>query len=86
MWRGDGKELFFLGLDNMITAVDVTPGAQLSVGVPHALFTFPLTIVQRRAYAVSRDGSRFLFPRYADRGTVYPPITVVVNWPATLQK
>ena len=84
-WRADGKELFFLGLDNMITSVDVTPGAQLSVGVPHALFPLAQTTVARRSYTVSRDGSRFLFPLVGDRGP-RPPITVVVNWPATLQK
>ena len=86
MWRADGKELFFLGLDNMLTAVAVTAGPQLSVGVPRPLFPFPLTTVQRRAYAVSRDGSKFLFPMLADRGALSPPITVIVNWPATLQK
>ena len=84
-WRADGKELFFLGLDNMITAVDVTPGPQHSVAVPHALFPFAQTSVVRHAYAVSRDGSKFLFPMIADRASS-PPITVIVNWPATLGK
>jgi Tol biopolymer transport system component len=37
-WRGDGKELYYLSLDNMLTAVEVTSDRTLSVGRPQPLF------------------------------------------------
>jgi Tol biopolymer transport system component len=38
-WRKDGKELFFLSLDQQVMAVDVNlAGASLQLGTPHVLF------------------------------------------------
>ncbi len=88
MWRRDGKELFFLGLDGKLMAVDVnTTGATFEAGIPKPLFQTQLNggAAGRNFYVVAPDGRRFLMlvpvePNNAE------PITVVVNWPALLKK
>ena len=80
-WRGDGKELFFLGLDGRMMAVDITmTGNGIEAGLPRPLFPTPLRrVFDRRPFAVTQDGKRFLFPVPAQRQTAVP-MTVVVNW------
>jgi serine/threonine protein kinase len=64
IWRGDGRELFFLGPDGSIMAADITPGGSTVVaGRPHALFRIPLNDIGAEwfsPYDVSADGQRFL--------------------------
>jgi Tol biopolymer transport system component len=81
-WRGDGKEIFFVALDGtmMSTSIDTTKG--FSPGVPQKLFSTRLRPGNNRAWAVAKDGQRFLIPQIGP-GT---PITVVVNWPALIAK
>jgi Tol biopolymer transport system component len=80
-WRGDGKEMFFLGLDGTMMAVDIMLTAKgIEAGVPRPLFPTPLRrVFDRSPYAVTHDGKRFLFPVPAQRQTTIP-LTVVVNW------
>jgi Tol biopolymer transport system component len=85
VWSRDGRELYFIGLDGKLMAVDVKGGAggTFEGGAPKALFDTH-TIGDRLAkWDVSKDG-RFLIPvaaqYYGD------PITVVVNWPSLLKK
>jgi len=88
-WRRDGKELFYLGPDNKVMAVDVkTDPAQFEAGVPKPLFQVQLIGgggVWRNRYVVSPDGQRFLMLVPAAEAKP-SPITVVVNWPALLKK
>jgi Tol biopolymer transport system component len=83
MWRGDGRELFFISLTNDVMAVPVSPSKDggLEVGVPQKLFTALPTILygRRNAWSVTPDGQRFLIVN-AVGGTNVAPITVVVNW------
>jgi Tol biopolymer transport system component len=87
VWRGDSKELFFVrGADAMLMAVSIPATAQWDPGPPTPLF---VTAVRRASpgqqYAVTKDGTRFLMnSRVQD--TVVEPLTVVVNWPAAVQK
>ena len=72
-WRGDGRELFYLGPDDRMMAVDVdVSGADFRHQPPHTLFQAPPGIV---VGDVSADGKRFLL---AQRGA--SPFTVVLNW------
>jgi eukaryotic-like serine/threonine-protein kinase len=41
LWRGDGKELFYIGPDGMATAVEVKAGATFQTGAPKPLFKVP---------------------------------------------
>jgi len=61
-WRGDGAELYYLGLDSDLYAVPVMRRPRLDVGAPTRLFHVPvqgpLNIYQ--FYEPARDGQRFL--------------------------
>jgi eukaryotic-like serine/threonine-protein kinase len=87
-WRADGKELFFTQAGKLM-AVDVDPtGPTLEVGGVRTLFEVLVlapALGTRSTYAVSRDGQRFLFNTW-DAGAALTPITMVVNWPATLRR
>jgi eukaryotic-like serine/threonine-protein kinase len=70
-WRGDGKELFFDLVPNIMAADISITGSSVQPGVPHVLF--PLfgspSISEHTApyhrYAVTADGKRFLIPQPA---------------------
>jgi serine/threonine protein kinase len=71
--RGDGRELFYLGPDDRMMAVDVdVSGTDFRHQPPHTLFQAPPGIA---VGDVSADGKRFLL---AQRGA--SPFTVVLNW------
>jgi Tol biopolymer transport system component len=86
MWRGDGKELFFLN-DNRLMAVEVNGDREaFQFGIPKKLFEARLTPVQRRnRYVVTSDGKRFLMnvPAEEQERTSF---RVVLNWPALLKR
>jgi len=63
LWRGDGKELFYIGPDGMATAVEVDAGAAFHAGAPKALFPVTPGIL---FWDVSPDGTRFLMPAPAN--------------------
>ena len=85
LWRGDGKELFFLAAGTiMAAAIDTTRGFQ--AGVPQTVFAGSgVAGVGRRQYAVTRDGKRFLMisPEVTSSDAT---LTIVVNWLAGIQK
>jgi Tol biopolymer transport system component len=85
-WRFDGKELFFLAPDGMLMSATVatTKGFEADVAKP----LFPTGVVftgNRHQFAVSKDGTRFLVI-VPEQRTSPAPITVVLNWPAAVQK
>jgi Tol biopolymer transport system component/tRNA A-37 threonylcarbamoyl transferase component Bud32 len=81
-WRGDGKEIFYISLDNKMMAVplETTPGF-------HAGAPLPLFAVHPGAgtvYDVAADGKRFLVNSLpADQGS--PPLSLIVNWTSLLK-
>jgi serine/threonine protein kinase len=89
-WRADGRELFYLGLDNKIYAVPVTLGSTPTFGVPVALFPVQLTSTLQGATQfdginVTPDGQRFLVTLQIENSTENP-VTVKVNWTASLKR
>ena len=64
IWRGDGRELFFLGADGAIMAADVAVTSDaIEPGRPRALFRIPLNDLTTdffSPYDVAPDGQRFL--------------------------
>jgi serine/threonine protein kinase len=90
-WRRDGRELFYVGADERLVAVDVKLGATFGAGVPHPLFQVPLRgwtnrndyADARDNYAISADGQRILV-NASDRKST--PITVILNWAAAVKK
>jgi hypothetical protein len=69
-WRGDGKELFFNLLPNIMAADIRVVGLSVQPGVPRILFPHgnPSAGAHTAAYhryAVTADGQRFLMPQFA---------------------
>jgi len=75
LWRGDGKELFYLSADGMATAVELNTSGAFQAGVPKPLFKVPAGLVN---WDVTPDGRRFLFAAPSATGT-RPFFTVVLN-------
>jgi eukaryotic-like serine/threonine-protein kinase len=88
-WRGDGKELFYLSSDAKMMATPVTTGANFDAGTPVALFQAtprpPVLVYDLFVYDVSRDGQRFLINTPVKQAET-APMSVVLNWPAKLNK
>jgi hypothetical protein len=84
-FRRDGKELFYLGADRRLMAVEVkTEAATFASGAPRALFETRISKGEDRPgdqYAVTADGQRFLVNTVAAEGAD-SPVTVVLNWAA----
>ena len=76
-WRRDGKEIFYLDLNNTMMAAAVNgQGAAFDVTSVKALFE--ARAVGESPYDVSADGQRFLIVRAADDASA-AGITVAVN-------
>src|SRR5262249_2266546 len=76
LWRGDGKELFYLTLDRKLRAVDVKPnGPVMQLGGQHELFATQAESAQahHRAYTATADGQRFLISSFP--GPSSAPVT-----------
>jgi Tol biopolymer transport system component len=81
-WRGDGKELFYLSLDNKIMAVPLETTPAFHAGAPAPLFA--VHPGGGAVYDVASDGKRFLVNSLpADQGS--PPLSLLVNWTAMLK-
>jgi Tol biopolymer transport system component len=85
-WRADGKELFFIGLDDRLMAVPIelpSHGGSAEPGPPVPLFVThvggAVQSYSRQQYFVSPDGQRFLMNTIL-RAEPVSPITVIVNW------
>ena len=81
-WRGDGREIFYLGPGGMLTAVSVSTEGTLSTGTPTPLFQFhgraAISSTDVFSYDVSKDGRRFLVNRYIKPDYI-PPLTIVLS-------
>jgi eukaryotic-like serine/threonine-protein kinase len=85
-WRADGKELFYLDAEGVLTAVSITGSdATLEAGPPRPLFRTGVISLQQM-YSVTRDGQRFLVSVRPQNGATTAPLTVIVNWASTLKK
>jgi len=59
VWRGDGKEIFYLDRDGMVTALEVSTASGFKAGTPKPLFKAPGAVL---FWDVAPDGKRFLMP------------------------
>jgi WD40 repeat protein len=95
-WARDGRELFYVTLDNRLMAVPISSapdGRTLVAGVAVELFrtqlatpgsnTSLLGFTSRPEYAVARDG-RFLMNVIVEEGAA-SPISVVLDWTGALR-
>ena len=86
VWRADGRELYYLGLDGVLNAVAVRPGARPSFSIPRRVFDTGLAEPSPwvEQYTVSADGRRFLIFRPANT-KVRNSMGVILNWQALIQ-
>ena len=86
-WRGDGKELFYLGIDDKIMSAEIKLGAStVDIGTVRPLFQFrPFVGGGRDIYDVTGDGQRFLVTSLGSLESS-SPVTLVVNWPGEIKK
>jgi hypothetical protein len=85
-WRGDGREILYLGDDSRIWSVPVNL-ARGEFGTPAPLFQVrspPLTRVTR-SFGATRDGSRILFSQLIEQPES-KAINVAIDWEAGIQK
>jgi Tol biopolymer transport system component len=86
-WRRDGQELFYLDLNNRLTAVSVkTNGTVFEASLPKTLFPARVGGGRRNDYVVAANGQRFLVVQLPEQQSYSTPIEVVVNWPAAVQR
>jgi dipeptidyl aminopeptidase/acylaminoacyl peptidase len=84
-WSQNGKELFYVALDNRLMAVPIRLDAERQVvaaEAPVPLFATrigPAANVLRQQYVVSPDGQRFLMNTIMEDAST-SPITIVQNW------
>jgi Tol biopolymer transport system component len=80
-WRGDGRELYFLAADGLLTGVSVAAGEPPSTGKPFPLFHAPSA--NPLDFDVDASGERFLFSLPVDPrpGAV---IAVALGWQAAI--
>ena len=86
-WRGDGKELFYMSPDRKIMSAAVNPnGTTFEVSSPTGLFQTQVdSATGTNRYDVSPDGLRFLMSTSIEN-TTSPPITVITNWLAGIER
>jgi serine/threonine protein kinase len=88
-WRGDGKELFYIGPKSMLTAVTVDTRDSFSSGNPTPLFRTQIraqvSSTDQFSYDVTKDGQRFLVNKYAKPAQV-APLHIILNATAGLAK
>lgn len=89
-WNRNGRELFYIGGDGKLMAVDVnTAGGTVKSGTPQPLFDPQVlgggTITGAVRWDVTPDAKKFLFITPVTQ-TGASPITVVSNWMELLKK
>jgi len=81
-WRGDGKEIFYIGSSGMLTAVPVNTEGAFSTGAPSPLFQIhgraAISSTDLFTYDVTKDGKRFLVNRYVKPDQI-APLNIVFN-------
>jgi Tol biopolymer transport system component len=86
IWRPDGKELFFLVEGGKLMSVEIKTEGGFQTGVPRQLFQANIKYRgQGVPYDVRADGQAFLVNLYSERNSV-APLTIVLNWTATLNQ
>jgi len=84
-WSANGREIFYLTLDNALMAVGVEGGTTFTAGAPQRLFPARLQPATLRSqYRPSPDGQRFLTLAPLGRESIMP-MTVVLNWTEALK-
>ena len=88
LWRADDREMYYLGLDAGLYAVEIREeGAELKASQPRLLFrtTLPVISAVVEQYRATADGGRFLFCTTLT-SPQREPLRMLVNWQAKLAR
>ncbi len=93
-WRGDSRELFYVGRGKMNAVAVTTKGTAFVAGTPEALFDYVCATCNfghsvHFSYAPSPNGQRFLISvskSVAEGVVAQSPIVVVINWLEGIKK
>ncbi len=85
-WSRGGKEIVYEAMDGALLAAPVeVRGESLVVGTPVELFKGPGPSTAN-CFDLSSDGQRVLLFEPVEKPKAAPPLSVLVNWPATLER
>jgi Tol biopolymer transport system component/predicted Ser/Thr protein kinase len=86
VWRGDGRELFYVAADGRLMTVEVkVESGGLSFSAARELFRIPVRLgVHIYDYDVTADGQRFIVLAPAVEGAP-EPLSVLINWHSALE-
>jgi Tol biopolymer transport system component len=88
-WRRDGKELFYRGLNQAMTAVDIKTNGVFQAGTPHVLFVASFAGAgganRNPRWAPAPDGKKFVAV-ITDQLDELAPLTVEMNWQRELRR
>jgi Tol biopolymer transport system component/DNA-binding winged helix-turn-helix (wHTH) protein len=77
VWRGDGRELFYLSADHHVMALSIAFGGSVRLGKPQPLFSLP----EGSPFAVTSDGMRIVSV-IRERADNADAITILTDWAA----
>jgi Tol biopolymer transport system component/tRNA A-37 threonylcarbamoyl transferase component Bud32 len=84
-WRGDNKEIWFLGMDLMLQAAEVNvKGGEFELESVKPLFQFTYSTPTGTPYDMTPDGQRAVLSTFPE--TVPTPLVLVTNWTGELKK
>ncbi len=84
-WRGDSKEIYFVGNDGILHAATVNAKSEeFELEPVRALFQVNYIAPVGSPYDAAPDGQRFVFATYPE--SVPTPLVLVTNWTADLKK
>jgi Tol biopolymer transport system component len=88
-WRGDSKEIFYIGPGSTLMAVPITSDGTFAAGNPTPLFRTQfraqVSSTDQFSYDVTKDGQHFVVNRYAKPVQV-APLHIILNATAELRK
>jgi hypothetical protein len=88
LWRADGREMYYLGLDAGLYAVEIrVEGDEIKASRPQLLFRTALAVISTviEQYRATADGGRFLFCLTLT-SPQREPLRMLLNWPAKLAR
>ena len=79
-WGADGRELFYVALDQKLVRVQITTTPEVEIGVPQPLFVTRIKLILSSfQYDVAEDSQRFLINTMVEDEDS-ASITLVLNW------
>lgn len=83
-WRHDGRELYYIAPGGRMMAAPIERGDAFEAGTPRFLFNTQIKRYPGTLYDASPDGQKFLVNTSLEDPAL--PITVVLDWPATIKR